>query len=144
MTRYDLVQRVRSLTRDFSNSIFREQDVQAFINESVDRFRQYIPEFSNMSYLTENTSVPDYLPQQYHHMLAVYCSSRCFSQDERHYQATTMMNEFESKLDELKAGIDGGSIIITDPETGKAIVAEYEPDYVNLEPYWGIKNLVSK
>lgn len=142
MTRLDLIQRVRSITRDLSNSIFREQDITAFINEGIDRFKQYIPEFSNMDYLYENTSTPTHLPSQYHHLLAVYCCSRCFSQDERHYQATTMMNEFETKLEELKAAIDGGSVVIIDPETGESVSTEYATDLVNLEPYWGVEKQI--
>lgn len=138
MTRLDLIQRVRSIARDLSNSIFREQDIISFINEGIDRFRQYIPEFADMDYLYENTSEPSYLPTQYHHLLSVYSCSRCFSQDERHYQATTMMNEFETKIEELKAAIDGGSVIIKDPTTGESISTEYATDQVNLEPYWGI------
>lgn len=141
MTRLDLIQRVRAITRDLSNSIFREQDIVAFINEGIDRFKQYIPELINMGYLYENTAIPQYLPTQYHQLLAVYCCSRCFSQDERHYQATTMMNEFETKLEELKAAIDGGTVIIVDPATGVAVETENQVDQVTLEPYWGYKQI---
>ncbi len=139
MTRLELIQRVRTITRDLSNSIFREQDITAFINEGIDRFVQYVPELSGMTYLYENIDVPKYLPTQYHHMLAVYSASRCFSQDERHYQATNMMNEFETKLEELKANIDGGNVVILDPTTGTAVAVEYATDQVDLEPYWGIE-----
>lgn len=142
MNRLDLIQRVRAVTRDLSNSIFREQDIVAFINEGIDRFKQYIPQLSKMSYLVENGTVPDYLPAQYHHLLAIYCSSRCFSQDERHYQSTTMMNEFETKLEELKAAIDGGYVIIIDPETGESVEEDGYVEYVNLEPYWGIERQI--
>ena len=141
MTRLDLIQRVRAITRDLSNSIFREQDIVAFINEGIDRFKQYIPELINMGYLYENTAIPQYLPTQYHQLLAVYCCSRCFSQDERHYQATTMMNEFETKLEELKAAIDGGTVTVIDPTTGVAVETENQVDQVTLEPYWGYKQI---
>ena len=136
MKRSDMVTRVRSVTRDFSNSIFREQDIVDFINEGVDRFRQYIPELASMIYLDTRDSEPILLPTQYHHLLSVYSASRCFSQDERHYQATTLMNEFETKLDELKSNIESGQIVIVDATTGETITATFEPDYVNLKPYW--------
>ena len=144
MTRLELILRVRAVTRDLSNSIFREQDITAFINEGIDRFVQVIPELANMEYLYSNTDIPKFLPKEYHHLLAVYCASRCFEQDERHYQATTKMNEFEAKLDELKSKIEGGDIKIIDPDTGLAVVVEYEPDKVTLTPYWGIENEVDE
>lgn len=129
MTLLDLIKRVRSMTRDLSNSIFREVDVIDYINESIDRFRQYIPELSGMPYLKNKSEHPKLLPSQYHHLLAVYSASRCFGQDERHYQSTTLMNEFETKLDELKSAIESGQITIVD-EDGNAIESTYEPDYV--------------
>lgn len=137
MRRIDIVARVRAVTRDFSNSIFREQDVTDFVNEGIDRFRQIIPELATLQYLLSNEDEPKLLPLQYHHLLSVYASSRCFGQDERHYQATTLMNEFETKLEELKAGIEGGQVVIKDETTGLPIESTYEPDYVNLKPYWG-------
>lgn len=77
------------------------------------------------------------IPEQYQHLLAVYAAARCFSQDERHYQATTLMNEFEIKLEEMKSLIESGQIVIKDPVTGEAITDEYVMDYVDLKPYWG-------
>ena len=142
MTRLELIQRVRAVTRDLSNSIFREQDIVSFINEGVDRFKQYIPQLSKMNHLVETNSSPDILPSQYHHLLAVYCSSRCFSQDERHYQATTMMNEFETKLEELKAAIDSADVVIIDPETGESITEDNFVEYVTLKPYWGVERQI--
>ena len=59
-------------------------------------------------------------------------------QDERHYQSTVLMNEFETKLDELKQAIENGDIVITDPKTGEEFVSTNEVDYVDLKPYWGI------
>lgn len=145
MKRLDIVKRVRALTRDFSNSIFREEDIVAFINEGIERFQQIVPELENLPYLNDNEDVPTMIPTRYHHLLAVYSTSRCFGQDERHYQASTYMNEFEQKLDELKAKIEGGEVEIIDPETGLPIVVENEPDYVknnyyfnsNGTPSWG-------
>lgn len=130
MNRLELVARVRSLTRDLSNAIFREIDVVSYINEGIERMRQVIAEFETMSSLDENSSRPTLLPTQYHHLLAVYSASRCFGQDERHYQASNLMNEFETKLDGLKSAIEGGKIVIVDPETGAPITSSYREDHV--------------
>lgn len=135
MTRLKLILRVRSLTRDFSNLIFREADIIDFLDEGIDRFKQVIPELSGLTYLTATTSEPSLIPVSYQHLLAVYASARCFSQDERHYQATTLMNEFEIKLEELQGKIQSGEITIVDG-TGTAVVVDIETDYVDLDPYW--------
>lgn len=134
MLRSHIIARVRSNTRDFSNSIFRETDIVDFINEGIDRFK-IIPELKSMEYLLTTLQEPALLPPEYHYLLAVYSTARCFGQDERHYQASTFMNEFEVKLEELKTGIDNGTIVITD-ENGDAVTSEIEIDYVDLTPYW--------
>lgn len=136
MNRTQIVQKVRALTRDFSNSIFREQDIIDFINEGIDRCKQIIPELRTMKHLLTSQQEVKLLPPQYHHLLAVYSTSRCFGQDERHYQASTHMNEFEVKMDELKTAIANGEIIILD-DSGNAIEVDVDIDYVDLKPYWG-------
>ncbi len=140
MQRSHIVARVRSLTRDFSNSIFRETDIIDFINEAIDRIRQAIPELKGMIYLSTNLIEPNLLPEQYHHLLAIYASARCFGQDERHYQASTNMNEFEVKLEELRTAIENGQIIIVD-ENGEEINSDLPIDYVDLKAYYGRKKI---
>lgn len=129
MNRLQMIQRVRSLTRDLSNSIFREVDITEYLNESIDRVKQVIQELDGMSYLTHNTATPEYLPEKYHHLLPLYSTARCFSQDERHYQATNYMNEFESKLEELRTKIELGDVKIVST-SGEVVVSTYEEDYV--------------
>lgn len=129
MNRTQLITRVRAFTRDFSNSIFREVDIIDFINEGIDRFKEVVPELSDMNHLTENAHFPLYLPKQYHVLLAIYSAARCFGQDERHYQATTFMNEFETKLEELRNKIENGDIVIIDDQ-GETISAFATTDYV--------------
>ena len=129
-----LTAKVRSLTRDFTNSIFRENDIQDFINESIMRIKQVVPELRSMERLIAPDQKPSLLPEQYHHLLSIYAISRCFAQDERHYQATTYMNEFEVKLEEMKSLIEAGDLIIVD-EDGKELVSDNFIDYVNLRPY---------
>lgn len=139
MNRLQLVQRVRTLTRDFSNSIFRESDIIDFINEGIERFKQVIVELESMPTLLTNNNIPILIPKQYRHLLAVYSASRCFSQDERHYQATTLMNEFETKLEEMRIKIDGGELEITD-ENGDVVLGNSgsnDTDYVDTTAYYG-------
>lgn len=133
----ELIRRTRSLTRDFTNSIFREQDIIDFINEGLNRFKQVIPEVKNAERLINRDSDVEYIPEEYQHLLSVYATSRCFGQDERHYQATTYMNEFEVKLDQLKQAIDNGDVIIKNPD-GDSVDKIFKAEYVDLKPYWGI------
>jgi hypothetical protein len=136
MNRIKLISRVRILTRDFSNSIFRENDIIDFINEGIDRFKQIIPQLRGLTYLTVAIQEPSLIPEQYQHLLSVYAASRCFSQDERHYQSTNLMNEFEVKLEELKSAIEAGDIIIVDSD-GNTVVVDNPIDYVETKSYWG-------
>jgi hypothetical protein len=114
MIRSQLVTRVRSLTRDFSGTTFRLEDVLDFLNEGIDRLRQLFPVFENMMFLDNDSDEPTLLPVPYHSVLALFATSRLFAQDDRAYQATTFMNEFELKIDELRVGIDEGRFVIKD------------------------------
>jgi hypothetical protein len=129
MTLAQLINRVRSITRDFNGSIFREQDIIDFINEGIDRIKS-IPQFVPMSYPIQKTDNITYLPNQYHSLLSVYACSRCFFQDGQSYNAGTTMNEFESKLDELNGKIASGEVIIKD-EKGVPVVSDYTNDFVS-------------
>lgn len=111
-----LIKRVRQYTRDFSGMTFSDEDVTAFINEGIDRIVEIMPEFAPMVYLDTTSQEPTMLPKQYHHLLAVYSASRCFFQDERHYQHSNLMNEFETKLADVQAKCEAGQLVITDPD----------------------------
>lgn len=131
MNRLELMLRARSLVRDFTNSFFREQDIVNYLNEGIERVMQIIPELKDMTPFSGPTDEVKYLPRQYHHLLAVYCASRLASQDERHFQAGNFMNEFETKLDTLKASLLNGEIEIIDPVTGEPIDSVREEYVVN-------------
>ena len=129
MNRVELIRRVRSLTRDITNSVFREQDIIDFLNEGIDRFVQSMIEFESMEYLNSQSAIPYLIPRQYQHLLSVYATARCFGQDEQLNQATTFMNEFEFKLGELKEKIESGLITIVDLE-GNPVEDKYIEDAV--------------
>lgn len=129
MNRKQLMKRVRSITRDLSNSTFTESDIIDFLNEGVDRVRQVIPEFIDMSYLDGQDDVPTHLPAPYHHLLATYAAASLYFQDDRHHQATVKMNEFESKLDTLKSRFQTGEAEVVGAD-GLPIYADMKDDHV--------------
>ena len=65
-----------------------------------------------MEHLTSLSDEPIYLPSQYHHLLALYGASRCFSQDEQVYVAEQFMNEYEYKMSEVELLINSGELSI--------------------------------
>lgn len=128
MTLNDLMIRARSYVRDINGSIFSKQDLINFINEAIDRSKIII-QLNGMKYLVKLNDYPILMPEQYQYLLSVYCASRCMFQDEQDGRAGILMNEFETKLEELRAKIDNGEIIIKD-EDGNIITATYDTDYV--------------
>lgn len=122
--------RVRVHGRDFNNTIFRTSDIDLFINEGIDRIIQIMPQLSNIPYLVSNDDIVQIIPREYAHMLSVYSVSRLMAQDERHYEATAFMNEFETKLAELFEKVANGDVVLTDPETGKPIDISLPTDHV--------------
>lgn len=118
------------MTRDFSGSVFRDVDVHMYLNEGIDRFKQLIPELETMQHLAQNEDIPVMIPNQYQHLLALYSTSRCFFQDDRHYQSGTYMNEFESKLQEFQSKVESGDIEIIDPTTGEPVYIDSNDEYV--------------
>lgn len=125
----DLMHRARKLTRDVNSSVFVESDIYDFAREAVERVKQIIPELSMMPVPIDPLDNIQYLPESYHHLLAVYAASRLFTQDERHYQASTLMNEYEFKMQELKVKMDNGEIVLTSPD-GTPIQTNYTTSYV--------------
>src|SRR5690606_8327107 len=110
--------KVRAHARDFNNTIFRQEDIVMFANEAIDRFIQVLPQLNNIPYLENDEDIVQIIPREYVHVLSTYAVARLFMQDERHYEATTFMNEFELKLAEFKEKVENGEIVLTDPETG--------------------------
>jgi hypothetical protein len=129
MNQRQLLFRVRSITRDLNNSIFRQIDVTDFINEAIDRVKQVIPNMANMDWLYAPEDEVTYMPAAYQHLFALYSASRCYFQDDRHYQAANMMNEFEVKLAELRDKIESGDIIVLDPD-GNPVIIGPRDEYV--------------
>lgn len=139
MNLLDLKLRVYSYARDFTSSTFRDGDVVNYINEGIDRMRQVIPQLREMKHLKKIEDELILLPEPYHHLLSVYSAARCFEQDERHFQAGNLMNEFETKMFGLKVDIDAGDIDIIDPD-GNVVEMPYQEEYVTNRYFanrWG-------
>lgn len=130
MQRIEIVRRAASLLRDESNTIYTKSFLNEMINEGIDRFRQLINELKNMPYILNDTDIPQLLPSEYHHLLAIYSMARCYETDERHYEANKYMNEFEVKVADLNNAIAEGKVVITDPNTGLPVVVDIPLDFV--------------
>lgn len=130
MNHINLIRKVRAHARDFNDTIFRKEDITMFLNEAIDRIIQVLPALNNMPYLVSENDIVEYIPREYVHLLANYSVARLYSQDERHYEATTFMNEFELKLAELKEKIENGEVEIIDPHTGDVLDTSIAIDYV--------------
>lgn len=131
MNLMELIAKVRRYTRDLTGSLFTSEDAQDFCNEGIQRLRA-IPELKNMVELQTSTDAVILLPNQYHYFIALYGASRCFTQDEQHYQAEQFMNEFETKVFTLERDIASGNVEITD-NNGNVIVDSSRNDYVKEE-----------
>ena len=129
MNLLDLVSKTRKYVRDLDGNIFQREDIIEFLNEGVDRFST-IPELKDITYLVNDEDVVNYLPTNQHYLLAVFASARCFEIDERFFQGTQKMNEFESKLEDLEIAIKGGEVSIVD-EAGDVIQGDILVDYVS-------------
>lgn len=135
MNRLDLILRTRSLVRDLSNSFFRESDVIDYLNEGIERIGQVLPELADTPLLLNRTQDLTRIPKPYHHILSLYAAARLCSQDERHYQAGTFMNEFETKLATLVQDVMNGDVVICD-ENGNVIEPFQNIDHVRNDYFY--------
>lgn len=113
MTLLSLREMTHIYARDTNGYVFPEDYIDLFINQAIDRLRQY-PVFREMTYLESSKDEPAILPPQYHYMLALFAASRCFDIDERFYEGVEKRNEFEELLVNLLADIHSGTLDITD------------------------------
>lgn len=103
----------RVYARDNNSYMFKDVVIKMFINQAIDRIKQYAV-FKNMTKLIANADEVKYLPDSYHYILALFAASRCYDTDERFYEGTEKRNEFEFYLDNLIADIETGNIVILD------------------------------
>lgn len=119
MTFQELINLTKVYTRDTDSRIFTDADIRMFINQGIDRIKQYNV-FESMEYLSNLSDTPKLLPSMYHYILALFSASRLFDTDERFYEGTEKRNEFEQVFADVVDRIENGSLIITD-ESGSVI-----------------------
>lgn len=134
MTLTDLIYRTRLYTRDNNSYMFTDGMITLFLNEAIDRVRQY-PHFTQMSYLNFASDEPKFIPVQYHYMLALFASARCFEHDERFYEAADRRNEFEQLLGDFINEVQSGNIPILDEEGNEIDDVTHTVDYVTDDYY---------
>lgn len=127
-------------TRDTDSRVFSDEDIKMFINQGIDRVRQYNI-FETMGYLKLNSDVPELLPSMYHYILALFSASRLFDNDERFYEGTEKRNEFEQTFADMIERIEGGELIVKDIEGNAIENNTYVSDYVN-DVYFKTTNVV--
>lgn len=123
----DLIHMTRVYCRDNNNHMFTDSNIKMFLNQAIDRLRQY-KVFDKMSYLESNDDVVTFLPSQYHYLLALFASSRCYDTDERFYEGIEKRNEFESAFSDLINEIETNNVIISDDD-GSTI--DDKPNYID-------------
>ena len=123
----ELIEMTRVYARDNNNYMFKDSVIKMFINQAIDRIKQYRV-FENMPYLDVSDDVIQYIPRPYHYLLALFASARCYDTDERFYEGTEKRNEFEFYFDNLVADIECGNITIKDAD---GIAVKNETTYVD-------------
>ena len=138
MTLHKLRELTHIYTRDTNSYVFSDNTIDIFLNQAIDRLRQY-KIFEGMSYLEYSDDEPSLLPSQYHYLLALFAASRCFDIDERFYEGVEKRNEFESLLDDLIADVQAGNIVITDSEGNNVEDGTNYIEYVT-DAYFDVKH----
>ena len=138
MTLLKLREMTHIFARDTNNYVFTDTYIDMFLNQAIDRLRQY-KVFEGMSYLEYSDDEVTLLPSQYHYMLALFAASRCFDIDERFYEGVEKRNEFESLLDDLIADVQAGNIVITDSEGNNVKDGTNYIEYVT-DAYFDVKH----
>ena len=126
----ELIKRTRRYVRDTTSKRFTDEEISEYINEGIDRLRSY-PVLRDMPYIDMDDDIY-YLPDEYHYMLALYASSKCFAVDLDFYQEVQKRNEFENLFDDLISKIESGYIDILDM-TMNPIDYTYPVDYITDE-----------
>ena len=133
----DLIFMTRMYCRDNNNYVFTNSQIRLFLNQAIDRIKQY-KVFNGMSHLENDEDTVKLLPEPYHYMLALFAASRCYDMDERFYEGVEKRNEFEGLLEELISEIQSGNLEIIDSdgnvvEDGTTYIDYVKDEYYNLD-----------
>ena len=130
MNLVNLRMRTRRYVRDLAGKRFPNDEIDAYVNEGVDRLKSY-PAFRNMPYANLVDEI-SYLPAAYHYILALYASARCFGVDNDFYQEQQKRNEFENMFLELVVKIENNEITILD-NTNTEVDLGWKADFIRDE-----------
>lgn len=111
MTLSDILELSKLHTRDTNSALFNNVMCTIYVNEGIDRMRQWKP-LRGMAHLVNETDEPTILPDEWHYLLALWVSSRCFDFDERFYEATEKRDEFENAFAQFRADVECGTITL--------------------------------
>lgn len=125
----DLIYMTRVYARDNNSYMFTDTTISMFINQAIDRLKQY-KVFNGMKKLVHSSDVVTHVPEEYQYILALFAASRCFDIDERFYEGTEKRNEFEYYLSELISDVQAGNITISDGEGNAVEDTENAIEYV--------------
>lgn len=126
----NIIDNVRDNARDFSGTIFNTGTIRRYVNESIDRIMQVVPEYQYLAYLESGEDEIEFIPRKYIQLLTLYATARCFTQDGDLAQGVTYMNEFEIKLEEFRHALDCGDVVLRDCEG--CVIEHQRNEYVNL------------
>lgn len=126
MTLGDLISMTRTYCRDNNSYVFTVSNIKMFINQAIDRVRQY-KVFGDMPYLNNESDEVSFLPEQYQYLLALFAAHRCYDTDERFYEGIEKRNEFEQAFSDLINEIEAGNVTISD---GEGTVKDDLPNYI--------------
>ena len=115
MTLKDIIHLTRVYCRDTNSKVFLEADIVLFINEAIDRMKQY-KVFESLEHLVHPTDELAVIPAHYQYLIPLYAAFRCLETDERFYEATEKRNEFETVFLDLINEIESGNLVVTNSE----------------------------
>lgn len=134
MNLQDLIQLTRVYTRDVDSNIFDTATITLFINQSIDRIKQFNV-FKTMTKLSALTDEVKLMPSEYHYLLALFASSRLFDIDQRYSEGSDKRNEFEYYYGQLIEEIQCGTVVILNDLLIPIIDTTDAIDYVTDEYY---------
>ena len=100
MTLQELITMARVYTRDIESNIFDSATITLFINQALNRCKQFnvFKTTNNLSALTDTVTL---IPIEYQYILALFASSRLFDVDQRFHEGSDKRNEFEFYFNQL-------------------------------------------
>lgn len=130
MTLEQLTKMTHFYTRDSNGIMFSDKDIKTYLNQAIDRIKQFDKCFKQMKYLVEIGDEPNIIPEHYDYMLALFAAHRCYDNDERFYEGTQKRNEFEELLSQLVSELQAGNETLIDDDGNSISYADAGNAYI--------------